>query len=309
MSRERLVRQALEDSVRDLAFAEPDVDELVAAGRSMRRRRVGVVASLVAAAVMVLVLAGTALWRTELVETLPAAPSLTAADLAGVWMVNETDSSGHLWHFTADGRRTTTNTPEEYLALEQDLEPISIGAADVLTIPALGNDCRGTVQLGPEGTMTLTPLGGATACKILTSDEEWRLIRVSPMSPAGAALTGHPNPKPSTPTAAPADMSELAGTWLLRGTGTLLVVRDSSSNASEYVLDDDGDVPTLADQRGTATLRPDGGLVLHPTKGGEQGCDTVYERVLTTGNTLKADLAATSCGRPGGVSGTWIRLS
>ena len=307
MSRERLVRQALEDSVRDLAFAEPDVDELVAAGRT--------VTSLAAAAVMGLALAGTALWRTELFETLPAAPSLTsapsltAADLAGVWMVNETDSSGHLWHFTADGRRTTTNNPEDYLALEQDLDPISVGAGDVLTIPGLGNDCRATVNLVPDGTMTLTPLGGASACKVLTSDEEWRFIRVSPMSRAGAALTEHPNPKPSIPAAEPADTSELAGTWLLRGTGTMLVLRDSSSNAGEYVLDDDGDVPTFADQRGTATLRPGGGLVLHPTNGGEQGCDTVYDRVLTTGNTLKADLAATSCGRPGGVNGTWIRLN
>ena len=58
MSTERLVREALEDSVKDLPCPEPDLEQLVAAGRAMRRRRVGVVAGLAAAAVLVLVLAG-----------------------------------------------------------------------------------------------------------------------------------------------------------------------------------------------------------------------------------------------------------
>ena len=58
MSIERLVREALEDSVKDLPCPEPDLEQLVAAGRAMRRRRVGVIAGLAAAAVLVLVLAG-----------------------------------------------------------------------------------------------------------------------------------------------------------------------------------------------------------------------------------------------------------
>ena len=58
MSIERLVREALEDSVKALPCPEPDLEQLVTAGRAMRRRRVGVVAGLAAAAVLVLVLAG-----------------------------------------------------------------------------------------------------------------------------------------------------------------------------------------------------------------------------------------------------------
>ena len=58
MSTERLVRQALEDSVKDLPCPEPDIEQLLAAGRAARRRRVATVASLAAAAVLVLVLAG-----------------------------------------------------------------------------------------------------------------------------------------------------------------------------------------------------------------------------------------------------------
>ena len=53
MSTERLVREALEDSVKNLSCPEPDIDQLLAAGRAMRRRRVQVVASLAAAAVLV----------------------------------------------------------------------------------------------------------------------------------------------------------------------------------------------------------------------------------------------------------------
>ena len=58
MNTERLVRQALEDSIKDLPCPEPDLEQLVAAGRAMRRRRVVRVAGLAAAAVLVLVLAG-----------------------------------------------------------------------------------------------------------------------------------------------------------------------------------------------------------------------------------------------------------
>ena len=157
--------------------------------------------------------------------------------------------------------------------------------------------------------MTLKALGGASVCDMFTSDQEWRFIRVSPVSLAGATLTEHPYGWPSTQAVEPVHVPQLAGTWLLRGTGTMLVVRDTSSDEGEYVLDDDGDGPTLADQRGTATLRPDGGLLLHPTEGADQGCDTVYERVLTTGNTLETELADSTCGRVGGTADTWVRLN
>ena len=58
MNTERLVREVLEDSVKDLTCPEPDIAQLVAAGRTIRRRRVGAVAGMAAAATLLLILAG-----------------------------------------------------------------------------------------------------------------------------------------------------------------------------------------------------------------------------------------------------------
>lgn len=78
MSTERLIRQALEDSVRGLPCPEPDLEQLLAAGRALRRRRVAVVAGLAAAAVLVLVLAGLSFaWAGhtgQALEPVPAGP-------------------------------------------------------------------------------------------------------------------------------------------------------------------------------------------------------------------------------------------
>ena len=82
MNTERLIREALEDSVKNLPCPEPNIDELVTAGRAMRRRRVGVVASMLAAAVLVMVLAGLSFaWvgRTgRALEPVPANPTTSA---------------------------------------------------------------------------------------------------------------------------------------------------------------------------------------------------------------------------------------
>ncbi|GAA4398840.1 hypothetical protein GCM10023168_05320 [Fodinibacter luteus] len=82
MSTERLVREALENSVKDLACPEPKFEQLLAAGRAARRRRVAMVASLAAAAVLVLVLAGLSFaWAGRAgraLEPVPANPTTTA---------------------------------------------------------------------------------------------------------------------------------------------------------------------------------------------------------------------------------------
>lgn len=83
MISERLVRQALEAGVKDLTCPEPDLEQLVAAGRAMRRRRVAVVASLAAAAVLVLGLAGLSFaWAGRsgrALEPVPANPTTKAS--------------------------------------------------------------------------------------------------------------------------------------------------------------------------------------------------------------------------------------
>ena len=81
MNTERLLRQALEDSVKDVPCPEPDIDQLLTAGRKARRRRVATVATLAAAAVLVMVLAGlTFAWAGRsgrALEPVPANPTTT----------------------------------------------------------------------------------------------------------------------------------------------------------------------------------------------------------------------------------------
>ena len=48
--------------------------------------------------------------------------------------------------------------------------------------------------------------------------------------------------------------------------------------------------------------------MLHPVGGPEQGCDTVYTRVVTTGSALEVELADVSCGGLGAAR-DWIRLN
>lgn len=292
----------------DLDRLEAQLDERLHPTRSREPRRRPWQLAVAACSVTALVLAGTALWRTSTDETLPAAPSVTPADLAGVWMVDEPESNGHLWHFTADGRLTASSHPDEYLALEADLERYTLGAGDALTLSDEPG-CPAKVRLTPEGTMTLAGLNASADCETFPKGTDWHFIRVSPLSVAGAALTEHPNAELPHAAAEPVFMHDVKGTWLLRGSGTLLVLRNTSEDEGEYVADDDGDGPDLADERGIATLGPDGGLVLHPSEGAGQACDTVYERVVTTGITVEAELADSSCGRLGGAQSTWVRLN
>lgn len=83
MSTERLVRDALETSVVDLSCPEPDLEQLLAAGRAGVRRRVATTASLAAAAVLVVVLAGLSFaWAGKAgraLEPVPANPTTSVS--------------------------------------------------------------------------------------------------------------------------------------------------------------------------------------------------------------------------------------
>ena len=131
--------------------------------------------------------------------------------------------------------------------------------------------CRATAQSG-EGRMSLTPLEGQPDCGPFVDGEAWSFIRVSPVSVAGAALTQRPNSAAPSPARVVESVNDVAGTWLLQGTGTILARPVAgSSDGAEYLVDDDGDGWAEADQRGTVTLGPDGGVALHPTEGDRAG--------------------------------------
>lgn len=317
---ERSVTQALRAYAEGVDMTDTDLDRLEAQleerlqeQSALERRRLPLQLAVAACAVAGLVLAAAALWRTGVDETMPAAPttpSLTTADLAGVWMVEQRHSAGHLWHFSAGGGRDTTSDPRELFDLAgESFEPYVLEPGGVVSLDDDGAACRATAGSSAEGRMSLTPLEGQPDCGPFVNGEAWSFVRVSPVSVAGAALVQRPNSLAPSPARVVESVNDVSGTWLLQGTGTILGIAADSADGAEYLVDDDGDVRAEADQRGTVTLGPDGRVVLHPTEGTGQGCDTVYEGVLTTGTTLEAELADTSCGRVGGAGSTWVRLN
>ena len=93
----------------------------------------------------------------------------------------------------------------------------------------------------------------------------------------------------------------LTGTWLLRGTGTLLTVDASAA----YALQDLG--ATDDPETGSVSVRPDGTVTFTPDNAPE--CSAVYGSVTSTDTALDTALATGSCTRLAATSDTWIRLN
>jgi hypothetical protein len=96
------------------------------------------------------------------------------------------------------------------------------------------------------------------------------------------------------------DPTLLTGTWLLRGTGTLLTV-DASA---DYALQDLG--ATADPETGSVVVQPDGTLTFTPESA--PSCTAVYGSV-SYADTLDTELAPGSCNRLAARSDTWIRLN
>ena len=253
---ERHVTIALQTHARGLDVTDADLDRLEArvnerlhpARRPNGPRRPWEWA-VAACAVVALVLAVAALWRTRATETVPASPTITPSDLAGLWLVDE-QGGEWVWEFSADGRLAVSTTASGYIKRYHHTTFTLEG--DVLSFRDMGEVCRSTVGLSAEGRMTLTPVGGPVRCRLWDPGEgmPWPFIRVSPASLPGAMLTVRNSDRLRAPTES-GSMTDVVGTWLLRGTGTILVVMRTSSGVGEYVLDDDGDGQVDPDQQGT----------------------------------------------------------
>jgi len=97
------------------------------------------------------------------------------------------------------------------------------------------------------------------------------------------------------------DPTLLTGTWLLRGTGTLLTVEASA----DYALQDLG--AEAHPETGRVTVQPDGTVTF--TSKSAPSCTAVYGSVTYSNTALDTELAPGSCNRLAARSDTWIRLN
>ena len=280
-------------------------DELELRRQAPRRQRQGSLWQGVVAACAVsgVVLGALALGDDLRGETPPAAPpSLTPAQLEGIWRVSGSD---WLWRFSPEGTLTQSNTPDLLAGVGSTSASTARPTPGGFILEDAGDPpgCFGiwAATISAEGRMRATEAGHSDACPEGTDPSPlgtWELTRVSPVSVAGAATM--PDRAPSDPRSATYP-ALLSGTWLLRGTGTLLTVNASA----DYALHDLGaaDEP----ETGRVDARSDGVVTFTPDDG--SGCSAVYRSAVLTNTSMDTHLADSSCNRLAGTSDTWIRLN
>jgi hypothetical protein len=310
---ERQVTTALQRYARGITVTDDDVDRLEAQigerlhpTRSHGRSRSPWDLTVAACAVVALILAVTALWRSGQTETMPAAPpttgtvsSVSRADLTGVWMPEHGNSLGYLWLFTADGRWTTTNTARGFRDAAGELVPYDLEAGDTLRF----GTCRKAVRLGTEGRMTLSALPGETTCDRFP-ESSLPFIRISPSSLPGSFIQRQPYAGPPTTARKASTMDDVGGTWLVQGSGVMFVVLPTSPTTGTYIWDGDGDGWSAPDILGRVVLSRGGHLELQPTQvnGSEppRDCAFVFDEVTTTGDTIDMTPTAAGCASDAG---------
>jgi len=298
----RAYGEGLTLTTEDIDRLEEQLDWTERAPRTERRGRLwqGAVA---ACAVTGLVLGALALRDDLKAETPPAgSPPVTRAQLEGIWRVADSD---WLWRFGADGEATLSNTPNLLTGTETTtaftVRPAP-GGFIAENDPGEPEGCSmvWAATISPEGVMRARETGQRVGCTVAleTPVELWEFTRVSPVSVAGAATM------PDRASSDPRDVTDptlLSGTWLLRGTGTLLTV-DASAG---YALQDLG--ATDDPETGSVSVRPDGTLTFTPDN--DSACTAVYGPVTYTDTALDTELATGSCNRLAATSDTWIRLN
>ncbi len=263
-----------------------------------------------ACAVLALALAVAALSIVGGERGMPATPSssvsasrpLTAADLVGVWRVDD-DPGPIVWVLRASGLMAIWSAPEDLRRDQPEQDFAYSVKGDVLTLRRR-NTCTaswGLSVLAPGRLRAELVTGGSCGHR----RPGWLSSVLTRVVPAAA---GEVKPKYVGGTLERVQwVSALKGTWLLSGTGRLLAVDESG----RYVVSDDagtvddrGRVPIV--EQGTVTLAAEGSVVF--TAKGEH-CARTYAAVRSDYATMDARLAQDSCGRLGGAADTWIRLN
>jgi hypothetical protein len=300
--------EKLEMTTQDINRLEEELEQKRAVRQSAStQRRNRIFQGAVAACAVTGVVLGALALRSDPPPPVPAGPTaVTTNDLAGVWSYDS-----WLWTFHADGRLTQSNRP-----YDPDAQTDSGATSSTYTrtpdgfIQRLGagsQACdvtwKGTIS--PEGRLRATPTEeSGPGCEAASgpvatgAPEVWEFTRVSPVSTAGADLallwpTTAPQPLPN--------VAKVYGTWLLRGSGTLLSIDPSGDYAVRTF--DTLDQP----QTGKAAVPRAGSLVFTPTS--TPSCTARYESVVTRNATMDATSAAGSCARLGGTTDTWIRIN
>lgn len=279
---ERQVRDGLNAYVKELGMTSSDVERMhqdlqarLVEGQPSRRptdrpsRQRQWVAAVMTLAVAAAVVG--ALWvRRPDPPPAPVGMSL-AEQLGGVWLGVGDPRLVTVFH--ADGTVLSFSDAEGLLHPGlYTLPPGFIGSATryrvngntlVLTTPdGNGRSCDFTFtgRSQGDGQVELTREGQvAPSCDAGAASSPSTIVRISPASPAGLAHT----------VAADSTMSEVSttnplhGTWLLKGTGLILVVGvTGSAPAVDYRIDRTGTIDSAADDDGTLKVLKVGQVVL-----------------------------------------------
>lgn len=306
---ERRVTDALHHYAEGLTMTDVDVDRLQRRLQDQIRPsrrggwRAGWQWAVAACTVLALAVGGFVLWGDRDAPA-PATGGLKLADLVGVWRVvdDPPTTTWWLWTFTADGRVSFTKSAKGWLDPEAESRPFRIQEGKVF-ITVDGCEESFTPDRSAEGRLTLVT---AAVSSCAPESEMWELIRISPASVAGTQMRA----EPSGPSVAVKDVDWLRGSWLLEGTGTILLVDRAAPDAAiTYLLDDEGDVLGTPDQLGTVLFRPDGSVVFRNGAAGGPGCDIVFDQVVARYRTLYTRVATSSCMRFSGATDTWLSLN
>ena len=303
----RAYGEGLEMTTQDIDRLEQGLEQKQTKDRVTRRHRATRIAqAAVAACAVTGVVLGALALRNQPTPQPVGPPPVTLTQLEGIWRVD--DGSGWLWKFTADGKLVQSHEPDLITsAVPSDAIRVRPAPAGfVLQGPTDDPKCVGawTASISNEGRLVAREPAETAACpgddNVVdpAGAQTWVLTRVSPVTVAGAATVPGSTvwqPRPVT------DPVFLKGTWLLRGTGTLLTVDARAA----YAVQDlgSGAEPVT----GTVTMRPDGTVTFAPKE--KATCTAVYSSAVYSETELDLPLAKGSCARLGGTNDSWIRLN
>jgi hypothetical protein len=307
--------EGLEMTTQDVNRLEQELEQKRATKQAQSRGRRSRIfqAAVAACAVTGVVLGALALRSGPEPTPQPAAPSPTAGStalamdaVAGMWREETRPGetpTGWIWTFTPQGL-AIDSLPDRVLRLS--LEPthklgMAPGGFTVTDVEAPACSTTFAATISPQGRMratvvTSTPAQGRL-CDLAKGDFR-ELTRVSPMSPASEALSSVWPARAATPVKG---VGDLAGTWLLKGTGRVLTI----TGAGDYEVRD----PAQPDRnrQGTVTIGAGGRMTV--TAADDPACTATYRPITTLYNAFDAVLVGGGCARLGRAGDQWIRLN